>query len=169
MLNPSDYSNNLSFFENQIDYSFNNRELLVQAFTSKGFSNEYPGTSDCVSLAALGDGVIRVLAVQRAIELGYSSKGQINDFSKIFAEGSKQGDFFWMAFGTLSIEETEILRLSKGEYRLLHSEDKSFLEQFFEALIGAIYLDSNIDETRRVFIHLISFFILYYQRWLDGF
>ncbi len=162
---PDEYMQELEFFEQQIGYSFTNKSLLKQAFTSKAYSNEHKNCPHCQSFAALGDGLVRVFAVKRAIELGFTEKGEISLFSDLFEKGENQGLMLWQSFVSFSIENEKILLLSKGEYDRRMFDKEPFLERFFEAIIGAVYLDSNLDNARAIFLKLMSQYIVLKYEW----
>ncbi len=63
------------WFQEQINYSFKDKELLEQSLTSNAFYFRY-----FEPLAALGDSVIKLFLVERALNKGLQSKHSINNY-----------------------------------------------------------------------------------------
>ncbi|MHA2297079.1 MAG: ribonuclease III domain-containing protein [Candidatus Hodarchaeales archaeon] len=145
----------LDEIEGIFDHYFKNRELLVQALTSKGYSNEHNRVPHREKLAALGDAILKVVLVEKAIELGYEEKKFIDDFKQAREPREELGK---LLLDELSHPEKRIyFRLSNGEYIRGEYGKEQFAGEFFEAIIGAIYCDSSFEKTRDSARFVMSF------------
>tara|TARA_Y100000588_G_C14104342_1_gene860239 strand:- start:5 stop:1081 length:1077 start_codon:yes stop_codon:yes gene_type:complete len=136
----------LQSLEEKIGYAFKDRELLEQALTHSSRANE-DGTgslSDNESLEFLGDAVLGFLI----------SVWLFEEFPQ-FTEGEKSkvkarlvsGKTLSMLGARLSIGEH--LLLGKGEEKLGGRRNNSLIENAYEAVIAAIYLDGGMSKCRQ--------------------
>lgn len=131
--------------EESIGYKFENQEHLILALTHSSFSNENKGKKKMNNerLEYLGDAVLE-LSVSDFLYHYYPNKNE-GELTKIRSS--------LVCERTLSVCAREIslgkhLRLSKGEHMTGGRDRDSILSDAFEALIGAIYLDSGIENAR---------------------
>lgn len=155
------------FFEtvvqNQIGYTFENPKLLRQAFVRKSYSAENGGENNEV-LEFIGDTVLSA-AVMRYLTTKYGNDLHIQD--KIppsfrvqqepeeFHSEKNEGELTrikqkLVEKKTLAkrIEELgfeEFLIMGKGDIELNMSEQPSVKEDLFEAILGAVALDTNFN------------------------
>ncbi|MBQ4066490.1 MAG: ribonuclease III [Clostridia bacterium] len=139
--------------EERIGYKFNNAELLTEALTHSSYINEHKGSDlNCNErLEFLGDSVLSIV-VSRYLFFQYSSR-QEGDLTKIRAA---------------VVCEKALAKYAKeiclGDYLYLgHGEDKnngrtraSITSDAFEALLGAMYIDTDYD-AERVSLFLMPF------------
>ena len=131
--------------QERIGYSFINPELLNEALTHSSYVNEHKGEElSCNErLEFLGDSVLSIV-VSRYLFFEYSSR-QEGDLTKIRAAV--------VCEKALAKYAKEI---SLGDFLLLgHGEDKnngraraSITSDAFEALLGAMYIDTGYDAAR---------------------
>lgn len=131
-------------FEQKIRYAFQNGSLLEQAFTHRSYLNENrSGKEHNERLEFLGDAVLE-LVVTEYLYAKYPEKpeGELTAYRAALVN-------------TVSISEcatvlgmNEYLLLSRGESRDTGRARQIILANAFEALIGAIYLDSGYDAAR---------------------
>ena len=117
------------------DYEFKNKALLDLAFTHSSYSkinNE--------RLEFLGDSVLNLVITKYLFE-NYPELDE-GKMSRVRSNLVNQE-----TLSTLSknLELQNNIKLSAGEEKTNGREKKSILSNTFEALIGAIYLDSNLD------------------------
>lgn len=134
-------------YEEALGVSLNNADLFTTAFTHKSYSNEHPEIECNERLEFLGDAVLELVVTDHLFttfpELpeGVMTKYRSSLVSgKSLAETAKKlglGDF---------------LHLSKGEKASGGNEKNPILANVFEAVIGAIYIDSGFDIAKK-FIH----------------
>jgi ribonuclease-3 len=152
----------ISFIEGQIGYVFKNKELLIQAFTRRSFSEENGGENNEV-LEFIGDKALDIIVVRILSEKyghfsrqernwnkwgqpenagTYSSElseGQLTELKKRMVQKTTLAD----AIGFLGI--SDFLIVGKGDELNDVRESTSVKEDLFEAIVGAIALDSEWD------------------------
>lgn len=138
--------------EKIIGYEFQNKALLIQAFTRESYAKEQRVKGiECYSneqLEFFGDSVLNYLVV----------KGEADKFTSITNNGNltimyKEGKLSefnsnWTDKKRLSacidnLGLAEYLIMSKGDIKQEAHNNASVKEDLFEALVGAIWLDSN--------------------------
>jgi len=129
--------------EKLIGYKFKRQELLIEALSHSSYSNERK-TANNERLEFLGDSIIGFLVVKHLYSLfPYYNEGELSKLknqivsSKSFYEVS-------MDFGL-----DEFILLGKGESKTGGKRRESNLAGLFEAICGAIFLDSGIRSTEK--------------------
>ena len=135
--------------EQKINYSFRNRQLLRQALTHSSCANEQKinKCEDYERLEFLGDAVLELVSSDYIFR-GHPdlSEGRMTKFrSAIVCEPA-------LAFCAREIGLEQYILLGKGEEATGGRKRDSIISDVMEAVIGAIYLDSGIDEAKD-FIH----------------
>ena len=136
----------LSSFEKKIGHTFKDPSLLEQAFTHRSYLNENRGLGKEHNerLEFLGDAVLE-LAVTGFLYAKYPDKpeGDLTSYraalvntQSISGAGTKLG-------------MNEFLLLSRGESRDTGRARQIILANAFEAVIGALYLDSGYDVAKK--------------------
>lgn len=135
--------------EQKINYSFKNRLLLRQALTHSSCANEQKinKCDDYERLEFLGDAVLELVSSDYIYrEHPEMSEGKMTKYrSSIVCEPA-------LAFCAREIGLEEYIHLGKGEEATGGRQRDSIISDVMEAVIGAIYLDSGIDEAKG-FIH----------------
>lgn len=131
--------------EEKIKYRFQNQMLLRQALTHSSFSNEqkinrYP---DYERLEFLGDAVLELVSSDFLFhEHPHMSEGELTKRrSSIVCEPA-------LAFCARQIGLEQFILLGKGEEATGGRRRDSIISDVMEAVIGAVYLDSGIEEAR---------------------
>ena len=140
---------NLAEFQKIIGYEFKDESLLRQALTHSSYANEHhmKKLSDNERLEFLGDAVLEIVTSE-FLYLNYADKheGKLSQIrASIVCEPT-------LAFCCRDINLSEYVFLSKGEELTGGRGRKSILSDAMEAVIGAIYLDSGMEEAS-AFIH----------------
>ncbi len=130
-------------FCEKICYNFSNKNLLEEALTHPSLSKEKKGKPNYQRLEFLGDKVLS-LVIGEFLMKKYPQEME-GDLSKRQA-ALVSGETLWQV--ALSIGLEEVLQISKGEKNLGGKTNKRNLENSLEALVGAIYLDSNYDNAK---------------------
>ena len=121
--------------QQKFGYSFNSKHLLTQALTHRSFSAAHNER-----LEFLGDSVLSLcIACMLFSLLPDASEG---DLSRIRAHLVRESTLYELA---LELGINQYLRLGEGEMRSGGKKRPSILADALEAIIGAIYLDSNFD------------------------
>ncbi|MCH2176392.1 MAG: ribonuclease III [Lentisphaeria bacterium] len=125
--------------QESLGYSFLKRELLVEALTHPSFKAEHKDIlADNQRLEFLGDAVVQVLISTYLYEKFETPKE--GWLTKVRATLTNQGS---LAEFARHIKLDEYIRLGKGEILQNAASRPSTMCDAFEALIGAIYLDSG--------------------------
>ena len=152
----------ISFIQDQIGHRFKNSELLAQAFTRSSYSAENGGEDNEV-LEFIGDKVLDIVIVKLLVEkYGHFSRqehnwdkwgvveetgtfvstvneGQLTEFKKRLVQKSTLAN----AIDGLGI--SDFLIVGRGDEENDVRESTSVKEDLFEAIVGAIALDSGWD------------------------
>lgn len=133
-------------FEKKIGYTFRDAGLLEQAFTHRSHLNENrtPGREHNERLEFLGDAVLE-LVVTEFLYAKYPDKpeGELTAYRAALVNTVSISD----AGTKLGIND--YLLLSRGESRDTGRARQIILANAFEALIGALYLDSGYDTAKK--------------------
>ena len=127
--------------EKRINYSFKNKELLVKALTHKTYAFEAKTPIEFNErLEFLGDSILGFLVAQ-----------QLYKSNKYFSEGEltrRRAQLVNNSFLAQKAEKMQIgkfLHLGRGEKMQNGDKNPTNLANTLEALIGAVYLDSDLD------------------------
>ncbi len=139
----------LTELEKKIQYQFQDRRLLRQALTHSSYANEQRinKSADYERLEFLGDAVLELVSSDFLFrEEKDMAEGQLTRRrSSIVCEPA-------LAFCARDIALEKYILLGKGEETTGGRQRDSIVSDVMEAVIGAIYLDSGIEEASR-FIH----------------
>ncbi|MFZ5995919.1 MAG: ribonuclease III [Nitrospirota bacterium] len=137
--------------EASLGYVFKNKKLLLNALTHKSFHHENASKNPAHNerLEFLGDSVLGLIIAEAL----YLEQGGLTeaDMSKMKSYLVKESVLFEMA-SKLSLGT--YLRLGKGEESTGGRTKKSVLSDAFEALVGAIFLDSDYPTAKAVVLGL---------------
>lgn len=139
--------------ETKIGYSFQNKSLLFTAFVHRSFANESRDiTEHNERLEFLGDSILGFLMAEFLYrELPDKSEGILSILRSKLVEADSCSHFVQQ----LGIES--FLLLGKGERMTPTRGRETILADFFEALIGAIYLDGGQKAAEKfLFTHFIE-------------
>lgn len=145
-----------SEFENEINYIFKNKSLLKQALTHSSYAHEekmnYLKNNE--RLEFLGDAVLELTISHYLYEnFPDMSEGDLTKFrANIVCEAS-------LAKGATILNIGKYVLLSKGEEQTGGRTRASILSDVFEAVIGAIYLDSGINEAKNFIMSVLERYI----------
>ena len=138
---------NIEKLEKALGYKFKNEKLLVEALTHKSFKQPY----DNERLEFLGDAVLDLI-VGEYLFMKFSKSDEGN-LSKIRASLVNEDGFEKLA---RYINLGEYIFLSNAEENNGGREKSSLLSNAFEAVIGAIYLESGLKVIEVIAIDLIE-------------
>ena len=140
--------------EKRIGYTFRDKSLLLQAFTRTSFCNEHKknGVSEYQSSEVLeffGDSILSSAIVTLFIgkytnryEHGIRTALEEGDFTVI---RSRLSDKKNLSDRAARLGLGEFLRMGEGDVKLGVASEPSVLEDLFESIIGAVYIDSGLD------------------------
>ena len=139
----TDYSK----LEQCLDYQFRDKDLIIEALTHKSFKKPYNNER----LEFLGDAVLNLIVG----EFLYSKFPTSNegDLSKIRASLVNETGFTKLAN---EIKLGDYIYLSVAEERNKGRTKASILSDAFEAIMGAIYLESGIIILKEIILKLLE-------------
>lgn len=127
-------------FETRLGYTFKDKRLLEQAYTHRSYLNENraPGREHNERLEFLGDAVLE-LVVTEFLYAKYPQKpeGDLTAYRAALVNTQSIAD------AAVKLGMNDFLLLSRGEARDQGRARQIILANAFEALIGALYLDSG--------------------------
>ena len=133
---------NLDELENKIDYHFKDKKLLRQALTHSSFANEQKinKNADYERLEFLGDAVLELVSSEFLFHENLNmTEGELTKFrASIVCESA-------LAYCARQFGLEEYILLGKGEEFTGGRSRDSIISDVMEAIIGAIYLDSGME------------------------
>lgn len=139
-------------FEATIGYTFQNKSLLQQALTHSSFTNEVGRNhhKNNERLEFLGDSVVSLIVASHLFAtFPDMPEGELTKLRASLVCDRSLAEFA----GRIGLGEELIM--GKGEEHSGGRERRSNLEDAFEALVGAIYLDGGLENARRFVLSFI--------------
>ncbi|MFY7842619.1 MAG: ribonuclease III [Rhabdochlamydiaceae bacterium] len=147
---------NIDALQTTLTYSFKNQSLLLTACVHRSFLNENKQLVNEYNerLEFLGDSILGLL-VSHYLYLNWPhcSEGELSHMRSLIV------DAHTCAYFAKEIGVHDYLLLGKGERLYGKNHRDSILADFFEALIGAIYLDGGWEKSYEFFMHHLSHLI----------
>ena len=139
----------VSILEKFIGYTFNDRNILKEALTHSSYANELRAkkkTAACNErLEFLGDAVLSsIVSEYLFVKYPELPEGELTQRRKAVVQSSALASY------ARKIELGSFLYLGNGEEKGGGRERQSTLENAFEALVAAVYLDSGADGKKNV-------------------
>ena len=141
----------MEHIEAQIDYTFDNLQLLRQAFTRRSYTEERGGQNNEV-LEFIGDKVLDFV-VMKALSYSFGDLNKRDEYYLL--DKMDEGDLTeikkklverkMLAQRIDSLGFQDYLIMGKGDRKNNVQEDDKVKEDLFEAIIGAVAIDSEYD------------------------
>jgi len=143
--------NNLQDLEKTIGYIFKNRELLKNALTHKTFAFEAKTPIEYNErLELLGDSVLGFVVAEQLYKANkYFTEGELTRRRATLVNNS------FLANRAQELELGKYLFLGKGESMQNGDKNPTNLANTMEALIGAVYLDSDIETVKKFILRTV--------------
>ncbi len=138
----------LSILESKIKVQFKDRNLLQQALTHRSYLNEnrkWPMPHN-ERLEFLGDAVLELITTEYLFKNYPNPEGDLTNLRSALVNYKMLSEI------ASELKLDEFILLSRGEAKDTGRARQVILANAFEALIGAVYLDSGF-ETTRVFVN----------------
>ncbi|HAZ15753.1 MAG TPA: ribonuclease III [Parachlamydiales bacterium] len=153
--------------EKKLNYSFNNKELLLSAFVHRSYYNEHRGElqEHNERLEFLGDAVLGLLISHYLFNhFPHEQEGQLSHMRSFLVDADSCSKLLQ------SLDLDAFILLGRGERRNKGRGRETILADLFEALIGALFLDGGVDVVRRFFFShfeksLLAFLIQPIRNW----
>ena len=148
------FTKHIPEIEQKIGYVFKDKSLLTQAFTRSSFCNENKicggkGYMSNEVLEFFGDSVLSTAIISMMLrdkteryEHGVYTNLREGDFSNI---RSKLSDKRNLSLSTANLGLQKFLRMGEGDGKLGIENEPSVMEDLFESIIGAVYIDCGMD------------------------
>ena len=139
-------------FQKKIEYSFKNPAYLEEALTHSSYANEQQGeTPYNERMEFLGDAVLSFVSAQFLYEkYPDMPEGRLSKLRSSLVCTQSLSSF------AKEINLNKYLKMGKGETAMDGASRPSVLEDAFEALIAAIYLDGGIDEAKKFILRFLA-------------
>ncbi len=133
-------------FEQLIGYTFRDKALITQAFTHSSFVNEQKINKkpDYERLEFLGDAILEMVSSAYLFRTFPDKKE--GEMSKMRASLVCEGA---LAYDANALELKEYIQLGKGEEATGGRNKESIIADVMEAVIGALFLDGGIEQSKR--------------------
>ena len=139
----------LTSLTTRLGYAFRDSTLLERAITHPSFLQDQPAAESNQRLEFLGDAVLQLVLTQALFELFPADReGQLSRHRAALANGT------FLAQLAREIGLDACLRLGASEESAGGRARAAAVEDAFEALIGALYLDSDLATARRMILNL---------------
>lgn len=139
----------LQNIEQLLEYEFNETAILQQAFIRRSYSQEHGGENNEV-LEFIGDKALDFIVVKKLAEY-YGDFTNDNEFSAGYREGKlteikkKLVNSSMLAHRIDCLGLNEYLIMGKGDIKNNVQNEEHVKEDLFEAIIGAVAIDSDWD------------------------
>ena len=145
---------NVREIEKKINYTFKDKSLLIQAFTRTSFCNEKNQSAKVKYqsnevLEFFGDGVLSLSIISFLLkecteryEHGIKTELNEGDFSNIKSKLSDKQNLS-KSMKALGLEKH--LLMGEGDAKLGIQNEPSVMEDLFESIVGAIFIDSDMS------------------------
>lgn len=152
----------LATIEQTIGYHFKDKQLISQAFTRSSYHYEHPEEQSNEVMEFVGDSVLSLLVVDNLLDR-YTDKDGSGLYSCL-----NEGDFSsirsfmvnksFLAKKMRKLGLHQFLRMSIGDEKQGIENSISVLEDLFESIVGAIYLDvgRNLSKTKKIVVPLLE-------------
>ena len=142
----------LNSLEKEIGYVFKKRSLLKQAVTHRSYANENRGSGPFNERREfLGDAGLSLISADFLYKKFPSmAEGDLTKLRSSLVCTASLSEY------ARRIKLGDYLLLGKGELATGGNERDSNLENAFEALIAAVYLDGGIDKARRFVLRFLD-------------
>jgi ribonuclease-3 len=155
----------MDLIQKTIDYKFRNRHLLQQAFVRRSYSEENGGENNEV-LEFIGDKAIDLVVIKTMMKrFGQITNGDYREFKTKYQEGKftdikkdlVEGKMLARCIDKLGFNK--YLILGKGDIKQNVQDEDSVKEDLFEAIVGAVAIDSNwnLDDIEEVVKMMLDF------------
>ncbi|MFT3780800.1 MAG: ribonuclease III [Nibricoccus sp.] len=140
----------LKKLQQRIGYTFRDESLLLRAVTHPSYVNEHPEAGENNQrLEFLGDAVLQLVLTEALyVHFPIAREGALSKNRAALSKG------VFLAALAEQIGIPACLRLSNSEEQTGGRTRASALEDAFESLVGALYLDADYATTRRVLLTL---------------
>jgi len=134
----------ISKLEKNIEVEFNNKDLLLQALTHRSYINENPKwhLDHNERLEFLGDAVLELVVTEYLYKNYPNPEGEMTNWRASLVNANM------LAKLSSEFDLNDFILLSRGESKDTGRARQYILANAYEAVIGAIYLDSGYESAK---------------------
>lgn len=138
--------------QQRLTHRFRNRDLLLCALTHPSYVAVHPEVTDSNQrLEYLGDTILQMVLTEALFHrFPEEREGPLSRRRSLLTRGTRLADI------ARDIGVPDALLMGGGEDTPQGRQRTAALEDAFEALMGALYLDSDLDTARRILLHLFG-------------
>lgn len=143
---------NFNSLENKIGFKFDNINLLKEALTHRSYINENPSWNlpHNERLEFLGDAVLELAVTENLFQrFPEEAEGQLTSIRAALV------NYQMLAQVARSVDLEDYLLLSRGEKKDVGRAREVILANAMEAVIGAVYLNKNYSEAKKIIDDLV--------------
>jgi ribonuclease-3 len=141
----------LGRFEKIIQYKFNDINVLTIALTHSSYASEFSLKYSNERMELLGDAVLGFVVIENLYKkFPESSEGELTKLKSRIV--SAQNVSSWAKEISLS----SFLYLGRGQDTQKNKSRENLLCDAFECIVGAIFLDSGIEEAKKFILNFVS-------------
>lgn len=133
-------------FLTKLDIKINNKKLLETALTHSSYSHEHKMAKNYERLEFLGDSVLSLIISDYFYNFTNFSEGEMSKKRSAFV--CEQA----LAFYAEKINLISYIKVGQGQ---LNNINSTIIADVFEAVIGVIYLDQGLNETKKFIYNTI--------------
>lgn len=138
----------IALCEKIIGYSFENKDILINAFTHASYSNEHKNLKSNERLEFLGDSLLGFIVSEALYDKSKEDEGKLT--LKKQALVSKKP----LSKSVIEAGLNKFLLLGEGEKA--SSQKINLAENLFESIVAAIYLDGGIDNAKKFVFNFLD-------------
>ncbi len=145
--------NNLTQFEKKLGFEFHDKDLLKLALTHRSYINENPTTKreHNERLEFLGDAVLELIITEYLYnKFTEKPEGELTSLRASLVNANILGDV------AADLEFNNFLLLSRGEAKDIGRARQYILANAFEAVVGAMYLDSGYEPVKDFLMRVLA-------------
>lgn len=143
--------NNLEQLEKSLGYSFKNKELLLTALTHSSYINESKGKEHNERLEFLGDAILEIHISEELYKRFPKAREGVLTSMRSSMVNEKS-----LAHLARQLELPKYLLLGVGEENQGGRTRPALIADAFEAVLGAVYLDSGFETTKQTVSRLFQ-------------
>jgi ribonuclease-3 len=143
--------NNLKKLEKKINYKFKNKDLLKYAMTHKTYAFEAETPLEFNErLEFLGDSILGFIVAEQLYKGNrYFSEGELTRRRSTLVKNS------FLAKKAKELKLGEYVFFGRGEKKQKGDKNPTNLANALEALVGAVYLDSDMNKAKKFILNNI--------------
>ena len=141
----------LSSLEKKIDYTFKDKKLLLLALTRKTYAFEASSPIEYNErLEFLGDSILNFVTAEKLYKTNtFFAEGELTRRRALLVNNNI------LAKKAKNLKLGSYMRIGKGEEKQQGNQNPSNRANCLEAIFGAIYLDSNLNITKKIILKIL--------------